>query len=88
VSGQPYCYQCGVDREGDWLCNACRPETTDTSDARIAELVARRCGGCRKWKTADCPIEYERDAYNTAGDPPATFGCVDWTARAEEGSGV
>jgi len=40
VSGQPYCYECGVDREGDWLCDACRPETTDTSEARIAALEA------------------------------------------------
>lgn len=51
--------------------------------AELAALKARRCEECAMWATqagkfAGCPIEYERDAENTAGDPPADFACNRW----------
>ena len=46
-------------------------------------LRDRRCEKCAKWAGADdkfhgCPVEYDRDADNTDGDPPDDFACNRW----------
>lgn len=59
-----YCWKCGVDREGDWLCVDCQPKSADATqggfttylpqelltaaNARIAELEAE-VKGWKEW---------------------------------------